>query len=393
MERIYLDHAATSPLRPEVERAMMEARARFPGNPASAHRWGREARARVEEARERVAELLGVDAGDVYFVRGGTESDNLAVQGRILAATEGAQAGRGPVVAARSAVEHDAVSGSAAAAARRAGGRVEVLGVAPNGCVDPEALDRLLARRDREPLAVISVQVVNAETGLVLGVEEVILRCREAGVAVHVDAVQGVGRVPLPGEAGPGPHLLSLSSHKLGGPGSAGVLVRERGVELAPVLLGGGQEGGVRPGTLDVAAVVGTAEALALTMETREEEARRLGRLRSGLERRLLEAFPDLRVHGGEGRRAPHILNIGVPGLPRDLLPGAMDLEGVGVSAGSACRSGADRPSPGLSALYGREAEGVAPLRVSLGWSTTREEVEEAGGRILDVLARVRSLS
>jgi cysteine desulfurase len=292
-------------------------------------------------------------------------------------------------VLAHSALEHSAVRESAAAAANRTGCRVEVLPVSPEGKVDPEALDRLLPPRGTAPVALVSIQLVNGETGLHLEVEEVLRRCRAAGVVTHVDAVQGVGRVPLPG-GDARPHLLSLSAHKLGGPGGAGILVREEGTPLVPLLLGGGQEDGVRPGTVDVEAAVGTAEALALALASRRDEATRLGGLRDGLEARLRAHFPALRIHGGEGRRAPHILNLGVPGVPRDLLPGALDLEGVAVSAGSACRSGSTAVSPVLAALYGEEsARRTAPVRISLGWSTTADEVREAGDRILGVLSRV----
>ena len=347
-----------------------------------------------------MARLLGALPEEVFFVRGGTESDNLAIQGRVLAALEeeerGAMApGTCPVVA-HSAVEHPAVRESAEAAADRFGARVEILGVSPSGEVDAAHLERLLAQVPEEPLAVVSIQWVNGETGLVLGVDQVIQRCREAGVAVHVDAVQGIGRLPFPwghSDSSPSPHLLSFSAHKLGGPAGAGILIRALGLPLRPLLLGGGQEGGVRPGTVDVEAAVGTAEALALATESREREAHRLGGLRDHLEARLQAGNPDLQIHGKEGRRAPHILNVGVPGLPRDLLPGALDLEGVAVSAGSACRSGAIDVSPVLEALYGEGARRVAPLRVSMGWSTTAAEVEVAGHRILQVLSRVGEFS
>ena len=399
MEFIYLDHASTTLLHPRVERAMAEVRARPRGNPASPHGRGREARTLLEEARERVAGLLGRTSGEIFFVRGGTESDNLAIQGRVLAAleeqAEGGSSRPTPPVVAHSALEHSAVRGSAEAAARRFGARVEILAVLPSGRVDGAHLDRLLDGKPEQPLPVVSVQFVNGETGLVLEVAEVIRRCRERGVIVHVDAVQGVGRVPFPWGAGgtaPPPHLLSFSAHKLGGPGGAGILVREAGVPLVPLLVGGGQEGGVRPGTVDVEAATGTAEALALALESMGGEARRLAALRDGLRARIMEKMPDLRVHGGEGARAPHILNLGMPGVPRDLLPGAMDLEGVAVSAGSACRSGATSVSPVLRALYGEAAQRVAPLRISMGWSTTAEEVETAGERILRVLSRVRGV-
>lgn len=399
MDRIYLDHAATTPLHPRVEEAMAEIRAVPRGNPASPHQRGREARAHLEKAREQVADLLAAEPAEVFFVRGGTESDNLAIQGRVLAQLDRPATdvgARSPTIRlAHSALEHSAVREAAAACEARFGARVEILPVSPGGGVDMEALQRALDPAHGSAPAVVSVQLVNGETGLILEVDEVIRRCREAGVVVHVDAVQGVGRVPVPG-IGPRshrPHLLSLSAHKLGGPGGAGVLLRETGVELAPLLLGGGQEGGIRPGTVDVEAAVGTAEALGLALESQGGEGARLGRLRDRLEARLRDGVPGLRVHGAEGRRAPHILNVGIPGLPRDLLPGALDLEGIAASAGSACRSGATSVSPTLQALYGEEASRVAPLRISTGWSTTEQEMAIAGDRILEVLGRVEELA
>jgi cysteine desulfurase len=380
MDFIYLDHAATTPLRPEVAEVMARARTRAPGNPSSVHRWGRDARELLETARRDVAELLGRAPREVRFTRGGTEANNLALLGRFEAARTGKA---GEVHLGISALEHSAVREAAAAAEAR-GARVTVLPVAPTGRLGGPALRGLL---ERSP-AVISVQRLNPEVGLILAVEEVVEACAEAGVPLHVDAVQAPGRAAMPRPGGAA-LLVTLAGHKIGGPRSAGVLVVPTDLPLEPLLFGGGQERGLRPGTEDVEGAVGFAEALRLALDEGPAEAERLRSLRDGLERRLLQNVPGLRVHGTEGPRAPHILNVGVPGLPPDVLPGALDLEGVGVSAGSACRSGSAAPSATLAALYGDRAAGAAPVRISLGRSTTAEEVEEAGLRIVGVVERM----
>lgn len=376
---IYLDHAAATPVRPEVRDAMAPLMEGIAGNPSSVHRWGRAARTLLEEARGRTAAVLDVPAESIHFVRGGTESVNLAVLGRV----EWARArGVGHPVLQRSAIEHSAVRESMAYA-ESLGCSVEEIGVRPDGSLRPSDV----AEPYGEEVHLISVQWVNHETGLILPIEELSELCRSRGVALHVDAVQAAGKVPLNLVRLP-IALLSLSGHKLGGPRGTGILVIQPGTEVFPRIFGGGQEHGIRPGTEDVAGAIGIACALELALAALDDEAKRLAELRSLLEERLVNALPGIRVHGKEGGRAPHILNIGVPGLPRDVLPGALDLVGVGASAGSACRSGATAVSPVLAALYGEAAERVAPLRLSLGWSTTREEVEEAARRISLVVQR-----
>lgn len=352
------------------------------GNPSSVHRWGRRAAAALEEARARIAGALGTRPGEVRFVRGGTEGANLAVLGRALAVRA---EGVSPRVVV-SAVEHRAVLESVEGV-RGLGGEGLRLPVDPAGVPLPGELEAALASRP----AVVSWMLVNNETGIVHPVSSVADRCRATGVVVHTDAVQAVGRIPVDLRELP-VDLLTLSGHKLGGPGSTGILVVRSGVALAPLLLGGGQEGGIRPGTEDVAGAVGLAEAVVLAVAEQPRESRRLEGLRGQLEARLRETIPGLRVHGAEAPRAPHILHVGITGVDADLLVPALDLEGVGASRGSACSSGAPRPSHVLEALYGGAYAGeVAPLRLSLGRTTGAAEVEEAAGRVARVVARLRS--
>ena len=379
MDLIYLDHAAATPIRPEVSATMATLSDRF-GNPSSVHRWGREARAALEDARERTAASLRTGPRQVHFVRGGTESVNLAILGRVDWVRS---QGQGSPRLFRSPLEHPAVREAMETAALM-GSVVEVIPISQEG---------ELALPDEEELRaggaqLVSVQWVNQETGLVLPVPEVAELCGKAGVPLHVDAVQAAGKIPLELDRTP-VALLSLSGHKLGGPRSTGVLVIAEGTEIHARLFGGGQEQDIRPGTEDVAGAVGFARALELSVLCLEEEATRLTALRRRLETGLRSRLPGLRIHGAEGARAPHILSLGVPGLPRDVLPGALDLAGIGVSAGSACRSGTVALSPILEALYGSDAEHVAPLRLSLGWSTTQWEVDETVRRIPPIIERM----
>ncbi len=393
MERIHLDHAAATPLRPEAREVLLRHMDASPGNPSSPHAEGRQARAVLEGARRRVAAALGVPVDWIVFTRGGTESANLAVLGRVGAAPE-----RSLVV---SAVEHAAVREPAAVALRR-GVPVTVLSVAPDGCPDGETLAAVLTGNPAPSL--VSVQLVNSETGLVIELDELFRSCADSAVPVHVDAVQAPGRVvlPTPGRArrdgvqgglrpsspAAGPSLMTLSAHKLGGPRGVGLLVRDPGVLLAPLLHGGKQEAGLVPGTEDVAGAAAFAEVLELALAEAESEIPRLSALRDRLEAGLIEGVPGIRVLGADGRRAPHILGVALPDLPRDLLPGALDLVGISVSAGSACRSGSPEPSPVLAALHGPDAARLAPVRFSLGRETRAAHIDEALARAVPVLQR-----
>ncbi|HZD04273.1 MAG TPA: cysteine desulfurase family protein, partial [Longimicrobiales bacterium] len=333
MEPVYLDHAATTPVRPEVRAAMDANLDDAFGNPSSAHRWGRKAAAALDRARARAAEALGARPSEILFVRGGTESDNLAVRGRWAAIRR-----REPhPLVVHTALEHPAVR-ETATALEAEGARREVLPVDRSGAPDLELLGRILSRSP----AVVSMMWVNNEVGTVLPVPEAARLCAGAGVALHTDAVQAVGKIRVRVDEVP-LALLTATGHKIGGPRGTGILFVREGTELVPLLLGGGQERGLRPGTQDVAGAVGMAEALALAVAEQEDEARRLGALRDHLEGALLARLPGLRVHGVGGVRAPHVLNLGVPGADPAALVQALDLEGIAASSGSACSSGANR--------------------------------------------------
>lgn len=378
MRDIYLDHAATTPVRPEVRAAMEPYLSEAFGNPSSAHAWGRKAQAALEDSRARIADALGTRSREIIFVRGGTESDNLAVLGRARAAR---LQGREPRIGV-SAVEHKAVLETAEAVAAE-GGHLVRIGVSTTGALDEEALDAAL----EDGLDVLSVMWVNNEVGTVLPVPAVAERARERGVALHSDAVQAVGKIPVRVDEVP-VDLLTVTGHKIYGPKGAAILFVREGTEIAPTLFGGGQEGGLRPGTSDVAGAVGLAEALVRAVEERETEARRVRELRDALENGLQDSIPGLRIHGEAGPRAPHISNVGIPDVEAETLLAAMDMEGVAISGGSACESGTPRRSHVLEAMHGTD-EVFAPLRFSLGRETDRRDVDAAVETTVRVVERL----
>ena len=381
MPSIYLDHAATTPIRPEVREGMMAILDGDFGNPSSAHRWGRRAAARLEQARERVAKAIGADRSEVYFVRGGTESDNMAILGHA-----GAVRRRGDApFAVVSAVEHKAVLSAAHEVGER-GGRWSTVPVYADGTLDLDALDMALA----DGASIVSVMTVNNEVGIHLPIETVMERTRAHGAVFHTDAVQALGKVPVSVEDLP-IDLLSLTGHKIYGAKGTGVLFVRRGVELTPLIFGGGQERALRPGTEDVAGAVGMSIAVDLAVQEQESEADRIRGLRDLLQSRLESGIAGLRIHGDVPNRAPHILNVGIPNVDPEALLAGLDLEGIAASAGSACDSGAQRASHVLEALYGR-LQGVAALRFSPGHATTEDDVIHAADATLRVLELIRSV-
>jgi cysteine desulfurase len=380
MHPVYLDHAATTPVREEVRQAMAPFQDGVFGNPSSTHRWGREASAALEDARADCARSLGARPSEIYFVRGGTESDNLAVAGsaRWLRGE-----GHTPTVVV-SAVEHRAVLDAARAVTARGAGRLVHLEVRPDGNVDLDALERELAAGP----TVVSIMWVNNETGLVLPVAECARRTAAAGAVMHTDAVQAVGKVPVRVDETP-VDLLTVTGHKIYGPKGTALLFVRAGTSISPLLHGGGQERSLRPGTEDVGGAVGLACALRLAVEEREAEAARLGMLRDLLEESLAERVEGLRVNAGQAPRAPHVGSVAVPGVDGRTLLMALDMEGISVSGGSACNSGAVAGSHVIAALYGAD-DAHAIVRFSLGRSTSVQDVTRAVQVTAGVVARLR---
>lgn len=383
MTPIYLDHAATTPLREEVVAAMDPHLGGLSGNPSSTHGPGRRAAAALAEARERIAAALGARPPEVVFVRGGTESDNLAVLGR---AARARSEKRRPLVV-HTAVEHSAVRDACRAVEREGGRRIELPLSADGRPVDRDFHTALADGPD-----VVSMMWVNNETGTVLPVPDVAERTAERGLVLHTDAVQAVGKVRVRVDEVP-VDLLTLTGHKIHGPRGMAILFVRDGVALEPLIHGGGQERGLRPGTEDLAGAVGLAEAVVLAVREQAVAAARLERLRCRLEESLLERLPPVRVHGADGPRAPHIANLGVPDVDQDLILAALDMEGVAVSGGSACHSGTRGgawSSHVLRALEGEACRGHAALRFSLGRESTEDEVDRAVEATGTVVRRLR---
>jgi len=379
----YLDHAATTPLRPEVAVAMAEVHTTPLGNPTGSHPPAQRARRLLEEARDEVASFLGRDPGDIVFTSGGTEAANLAVLGTV----EAARCGRGEAVLLCSAVEHPAVRESARAAAHD-GADSRVLPVDRSGVLDLDALARTLTSR----CTLVAVMTANNETGVVQPLGDVIdaVRRRAPQAFVFTDAVQAAPYLDL-AEVAAAADLVSLSAHKVGGPVGTGALAVGPRVALAARQHGGGQERERRSGTQDVAGAVGLATALRLVAAERAEGAPRVAALRDRLRRGLLLSLPDARATVPDDVAVlPGHLHLCLPGVEREELLVALGQEGVCVSGGSSCASGALEPSHVLAAM------GVAPelaagaVRFTLGYGTTEADVDRALAAVPGVVDALR---
>jgi cysteine desulfurase len=357
----YLDHAATTPLRPAARDAMLPWLGERFGNPSGDHRVARAARQAVDEARDVVADVVGCRPGDVVFTSGGTEADNVAVRG-VYAARPG------PVLC--SAVEHDAVRNPVGLV----GGTT--VAVDTRGVLDLDALDDALA----PDVTLLALMSANNEVGVVQPVAEAVevVRRRVPAAAVHTDAVQAAGWLDLRATIA-GVDLVAVSSHKVGGPQGVGALIARPGTPLRPLLLGGGQERELRSGTHNVAGIVGMAAALRAAAAERDTTAARLGGLRDRLAEGLLAAIPDAVRTGGEGApRLPGTLHLCIPGVESEALLFLLDESWICASAASACASGAHQASHVLAAMGIAPELGAGALRLSLGWTSTDADVNHA---------------
>jgi cysteine desulfurase len=380
MDAIYLDHNATTPIHPEVARAMAQCYGAGYANPASQHREGRRARRALEEARERIAALLGADltslrADQLIFTSGGTESNNLALRG--LAASL-------PGKVIRSAIEHPSVIGPTDRLAQE-GCPVRELRVTPDGVADLNHLQDLLV----DPTRLVSLMLGNNETGVLQPVPEVAELCRRTGALTHTDAVQVVGKLPV-GFRQLGVDAMTVSAHKFHGPKGIGALLLRHGVQVEPLLYGGFQQMGIRCGTECVALAIGFCKALELWREEADERAARMAQLRVRLETKIREALPWAVVNGEHAPRLPHTTSLSFPGLDRQALLLAIDAAGICCSTGSACASGSTEPSHVLLAMGCDKAVVDGALRLSLGVTTTTEEISRAGETIVAAVNRLR---
>jgi cysteine desulfurase len=377
---IYLDHAATTPLDPRVFEVMRPHLEAGFGNPSSMHAAGRAARQAVEAARDQVASALGVAPLEVLFTSGGTEADNQAIKGIAWA---GRAAGKGNHLVT-TAIEHHAVLDVVEWLAEREGFDVDVVPVRPDGIVDPERL--LSAVRDDTLL--VSVMAANNEIGTVQPLDVIGPALAARGVPLHTDAVQAFGRSPLDFDAW-GVGAVSLSAHKFNGPKGVGVLMLRRDLPAEPLLHGGGQERGVRSGTLNAPGIVGCGAAAELAASSMEVEVPRLRDLGDRLRKGLL-AVEGVRLNGSATQRLPHNVHVAVDGCDGEVLLYALDRGGVAASTGSACQSGAAEPSHVLAAI-GAATERVAHLRLTCGRTTTVDDVDGAIAVFADAVAELRA--
>lgn len=384
---VYLDHAATTPMIPEAARVLAEQLAR-PGNPSSLHASGRAARRVVEESRERLAAALGARPSEVVWTSGGTEADNLAVKG-LFWARRTQDPGRRRLLV--SAVEHHAVLDPAFWMAEHAGAELVLLPVDADGVLEVDALREELERHG-EQAALISVMWANNEVGALQPLDDVVALARRFGVPVHADAVQAVGQVPVDFGAS-GLDALTVSGHKVGGPGGAGALLARRGLDLTPVLHGGGQERGVRSGTLDAALLASFGLAVDQAVAGRDAFAARVGALRDTLVAGVASVVPDAVLRGPRdtSRRLPANAHFTFPGCEGDSLLYLLDSAGIEASTGSACQAGVPRPSHVLLAMGVDEVAARGALRFSLGHTSTADDVDALLAVLPGVVDRARA--
>ena len=419
---IYLDHNATAPILPEVADAVRDAALRYPGNPASQHEFGRQARRVLEQARQRIGELLGartsgMDADQVIFTSGGTESNNIALNGLLQPPalpggrslpqssvqprlssqprpslvgasgglnpqTPGDAHSDSPITAPRliiSAIEHPSIARAAVPLGP------QILPVDSAGIIRLDQLESLLTPTTQ----LASIMLASNETGVIQPIAAAAEICRRRGVLLHTDATQAVGKLPVDFQ-GLGVDALTTAAHKFHGPLGVGVLLVRHGVALTPAFQGGFQQASLRPGTESVALAVGMQRALELWHAEADARRQRMTDLRDRLETALLAGYPDAVVIGQQSSRLPHTSNVAFVGLNRQALVMALDLAGVACSSGSACASGSSEPSPTLLAMALPEGVISSSVRFSLGATTTAAEIDEAARRIFNVCNNLR---
>jgi cysteine desulfurase len=390
MTSAYLDHAATTPMRPEAIVAMTEELAQL-GNPSSLHAAGRRARRVVEESREEIAAVFGARPSEVIFTSGGTEADNLAIKGLYWAAAAGRPAG--PPARRRvltTSIEHHAVLDPVQWLERAQGAQVTWLGVDETGLVHPDELRAAISA----DVAVVSVMWANNEVGTIEPVAELAAVAREHGVPFHTDAVQAAAQLPVD-FAAVGASAMTVSGHKLGGPVGAGALILARDVQPVPVLHGGGQERDIRSGTLDTPAIRAFAVAAACCARSLEADAACLAALRDDLIRQVLAAVPDAILNGpppGPGR-LPGNVHFSFPGCEGDALLMLLDAQGIACSTGSACTAGIAEPSHVLLAMGADESRARGSLRFSLGYTSTTADVAAVVAALPAAVTRAKRAS
>jgi len=381
MKTIYLDHNATTPIRPEVLEAMMPFLKDEFGNPSSLHQLGQKSRKAVEEARAKLAAFIGADdPNEIIFTSGGTESDNLAIKGTAVAR------GKPLSKVTTSTVEHSAVRRVLFQLEKSGWCQVSKIPVTSAGCLDKSARETHLS----PDTDLVTLMLVNNETGVIQPVEEIFIAAREKGVTIHTDAVQAAGRIPIDVNQ-LGVDLLSLSGHKLGAPKGIGILYVRKGTRLEALIHGGSQEKNRRGGTENVAAIVGLGVAADLAREELSAAPRRIEPLRNLLEKEILSQIPKTAVNGAGATRVCNTTNILFEFTDNTQMVMALDMKGISVSNGSACASGNPEPSHVLLAMGLPQDKAHASIRFSLGSDTTKEDIETAIPLIVTTVQQIRS--
>ncbi len=378
MKPVYLDYAATTPMAEEARIAMQEVERDFIGNPSSVHAFGQEARAAIRKARMEIADLIDADPEDIFFTSGGTESDNAIIKGVFFDRKSRSL----PCHIVTSRVEHSAVL-EACAFCESLGAEVTQVPVDSEGIVQKEAFAQSL----RADTALASIMLANNEVGTIEPIRELSALCRERNIPFHTDAVQAVGHIPVSVRE-LGVDALSFSGHKLYGPKGIGVLYIRKGVNVSPLLTGGGQERGMRSGTENVPAIVGLGAAARLSRQSMQQEIEHLTDLQEYLKASI--ASIEGSFLNGARTKLPGNFNFGVHGISAEELLMRLDLEGFAVSAGSACNAGAVEPSHVLLAMGRTPEEARASVRVSLGRFTTKDEILAFAAKLCDIVREIR---
>ena len=380
MDRIYLDYAATAPVLPEVLDAMLPFFTFRFGNPSGIHANGRETRKAVEHARRQTAEVLGAESREICFTSGGSESNNLAIQGTAFALR-----GKGSHIIT-SQIEHHSVLNTCSWLEKQ-GFRVTWLPVDSDGAVDPEAVRDAISPET----ILVSIMTANNEIGTVQPVAQIGEICREKGVVFHTDAVQAAGMLKTDVRE-MNADLVSLSAHKFHGPKGIGALYIRKGTRLDPLIHGGSQERGLRAGTENVPGIVGLGKAIETAEEEREENAARIRGLRKALTDRILQTIPRARLNGHPEQRLPGNCHFSFPGTESEALLLRLDLAGISASGGSACTSGSVEPSHVLQAIGLKDEMLHSSIRLTLGRETTLKEIEKTAQVLTEIVEDLRKL-
>ena len=379
MDRIYLDHNATTPVRPEVRDRMLPFFGELFGNPSSAHSFGQEVKVQFEEARQRIADQLGASPAQIVITSGGTESDNYAIKGTAFAA------GEGHIITALT--EHPAVLQTVSWLAKK-GYDASYIPVGSSGVIDPDDVKKAL----RPDTILVSIMHVNNEIGTVQPVEEIAAITKEAGVYFHTDAVQSFGKLPTKVDD-LGVDLLSVAAHKIYGPKGIGALYIRKGTRIDPLIIGGAQEKRRRSGTENIAGLVGFGEAIVRAEAEREQVYSRLVGLRDKLVKGLTDQIPEIVINGDPSRTFPSTVSASVSHVEGESLLLSLDMEGIAVSTGSACSSGSLEPSHVLVAMGIETVLAQGTLRFSMGRGTTEAQIDHLLDVFPPIVERLRAMS